>query len=179
MDIKTILEGKYSKEQVLELRDYIGADTTRFDELLQLFLHSEPRITQRASWALMHCADKQPQLMIPHLDILLQNLRREGLHPSIKRNTIRAIERIDLPEDLLGEAADICFTFLADINETVAVRAFSMGVIWNICQKEPDLRHELRLLIEEFMPYGTSGFKSRGRKILKAMQTTFGDENGM
>ena len=103
---------------------------------MQLFFGEEHRITQRASWALIHCADAHPELIEPYLEPMLHNLRREGLHPSIKRNSVRIIERLTLPEELLGEAADICFQYLAEPNETIAVRVFSMGVIWKICQKE-------------------------------------------
>lgn len=175
MDIKTTLEQKYSKEGMLSIRDYIGTNTVRFDELMQLFFSGEYRTTQRASWALLHCADAHPELIEPYLEQMLQNLRKDGLHDSIKRNSMRIMEQLTLSDELLGEAADIAFQYLAEPNEAVAVRVFSMGLIWNICQKEPDLRHELRLLIEEYMPYGSAGFKSRGKKILAAMNKQFED----
>lgn len=169
MDIKTALEEKHSKAQMVRIRDYIGDDTARFDELIQLFLHSEYRITQRASWAMMHCADAYPELITPYLAIFFKNLRQEGLHDSIKRNTLRVLQDVDLPEHIMGEAADICFEYLANPQESVAIRAHSMSVLWNICKKEPDLANELKLVIEEFMPYGSAGFKSKGAKILKAI----------
>lgn len=170
MDIKTALEENRSKEQILRIRDYIGTDTTRFDELMQLIFHSESPIPQRASWTMMHCADAHPELLTPYLGRLFQHLRQEGLHDSIKRNSLRALQKVDLPEQVMGEAADICFAYLANPNEAVAIRVFSMNVLWNICKKEPDLSNELKLLIEEFMPYGSTGFKNRGNKILKAIE---------
>ena len=65
-----------------------------------------------------------------------------------------------------GEAADICFGYLVDHKETIAVRVFAMTVLGNICRREPDLGIELRLVIEEELPYASAGFKSRAKKIL-------------
>lgn len=176
MDIKKSLEEKYSKEGIISIRDYIGTDKQLFEELMQLFFSGEYLVAQRASWAMMHCADAYPELIEPYLKSILKYLRQEGLHDSIKRNSMRIMEKIDLSDELLGDAADIAFQYLAEPNEAVAIRVFSMGLIWNICQKEPDLRHELKLLIEEYLPYGSAGFKSRGKKILTAMQKQFGDQ---
>ncbi len=169
MDLETTLLEKHSKEQMLLIRDYVGNNKERFDELIQLFLQGEYRITQRASWAMIHCVDAHVELIMPYIETLFQNLRREGLHDSIKRNTLRVLQKVDLPEEVLGEAADICFGYLANPKEAVAIRVFSMSVLWNICQQVPELASELKMVIEEFMPYGSAGFKSRGKKILKAI----------
>ena len=91
-------------------------------------------------------------------------------HDAVKRNTVRLLQGVDLPEELMGRVVDICFKFLLDVKEPVAVRVFSMQVLYNICLKEPELADELRIVIEEFMPHGTAGFKSRGKRILKGLQ---------
>jgi len=147
---------------------YIGNDETRFADLMDLFLGDEYRVTQRAAWVVGHTADHNPQLFQPYLRPLIENLQN-SVHDSIKRNTLRVLQDIDLPEDLLGLAADICFGFLNDPKEAVAVRVFSMTVCYNICVKEPELANELQLVIEEYLPHGTAGFKSRGKKILKLL----------
>ncbi|MBC8173897.1 MAG: hypothetical protein H7X71_08330, partial [Chitinophagales bacterium] len=83
----------------------------------------------------------------------------------------RILQNIEIPKSLLGMAATICFELLADINEPVAIRCFSMTVLANISEKEPDIKNELRLLIEEQLPFGTAGFKSRARKVLKSISS--------
>ena len=44
-----------------------------------------------------------------------------------------------------------------------------MDVLFNITKKFPELREELRLSIEDQMPFGSAGFLSRGTKILKLL----------
>lgn len=169
MDIRESLLEEHSKQQALKIAGWIGKDEDRFAELVALMLNKEYRISQRAAWVLTHCLDQYPELLLPHLDELIQNLRDNTQHQAIRRNTVRALQFVDIPEELLGEAADICFQFLADVNEPVAVRVHAMSVLWNICQKEPELSEELKLIIEDQWEYGSAGFHSRGRKILKAI----------
>ena len=40
-------------------------------------------------------------------------------------------------------------------------------IIFEMGKKEPDLFHELKILIEDQLPTGSSGFKARGKKYLK------------
>ncbi len=69
--------------------------------------------------------------------------------------------------------ADSCFTFLSDPKEPIAVKVFSMSVLANITKKQPELRDELRIVIEDQLPYSTPAFKSRGGKILKELGGKF------
>jgi hypothetical protein len=45
-----------------------------------------------------------------------------------------------------------------------------MSVLGDIAKKEPALEKELKLIIEEQFPYGSAGFRSRAKKILKSMK---------
>ncbi len=88
---------------------------------------------------------------------------------AVKRNTLKILQFVDIPEDLLGITADICFRLLNDGKEPIAVKVFAMTVIFNIVKKYPELNEELKISIEEQMPFASAGFKSRGNKILKAL----------
>ena len=169
MNIKEALLAEHSKRQSERIATFIGKNPDRFRELMDLFFGEEYRITQRAAWAVSHCTDQYPELILPHLDQLIHNLRNKT-HVAVRRNSLRVLQFVEIPEHLLGEAADICFQLLASHDEPVAIKVFSMTVLWNICQKEPDLSHELKLIIEEQLPYGTAGFKNRSNKILTAMR---------
>lgn len=167
MDMRATLLEKYSRDQMLRIVDYVGDDQQKFDELLRHMLADETnRVVQRASWAVMHSVDAQPQLIQPHLKKIIENLYQPDLPDAVKRNTVRLLQNVDLPDSLLGIMAEIGFQFLNNPKEPVAVRVFSMTVLYNICIKEPELAEELKLVIEEHLPYGTAAFKSRGKKVL-------------
>lgn len=168
MNIKLQLEQEHSKENTLAITDYIGIDKARFAELMDLFFEGNNRIVQRSSWVVSHVADRHIHLLHPYIEKMVDNLNNP-VHVAVKRNTVRIFQDINIPDELLGKVADRCFTYLDDPKEAVAVRAFSMTVLYNICQKEPELKNELRLVIEEHIEYGSPGFKSRGKKILKKL----------
>lgn len=169
MDIKAELEKGQSKKTVLEITNYIGNDPKRFKVLMDLFFDKDLRISQRASWPVSFCVDAHPDLIYPYVKDMIENLNNP-LHNAVKRNTVRIMGEIDLSEEVIGQAADICFRFLDDPKEAIAVRVFSMTVCFNITKKEPELANELKLIIEDHYPHGSAGFKSRGKKILKELK---------
>lgn len=168
MNIKTKLLTEHSKENTLQIVNYIGHNPDRFGELMDLFFEDENRVAQRASWVMSQCTKEYPTLIIPYLEVMVDNLYN-NVHNAVKRNTVRIFQDIDIPESLIGKLADVCFKYLEDTKEAVAVRIFSMTVLYRICLREPELKNDLQLLIEEFLPHGTAGFKSRGKKILKQL----------
>ncbi|MEM9885620.1 MAG: hypothetical protein AAF849_06985 [Bacteroidota bacterium] len=168
--IQEILSEKYSKDGMLEIVDRLKFKPQLIAEVMDCFFGENPKLAQRAAWATSHISDHLPHLLQPYLAAMLQHLKQEGLHDALPRNTIRILEKLTIPESLHGEAVSICFDYLADPTSTVGIKCFSMSVIWKICQYEPDLSNELKVLIEEQMDYQSNGFKSRGRRILKEMQ---------
>lgn len=166
MNIKNEITYISSKECALKIANYIGAEASKFSELIDLFLNGEPRVVQRAAWVVSKCADRYPELLVPHLEAMIYNLQND-VHVAVKRNTVRVLQNVDVPEELLGTLADVCFGFMESSQEPIAVKVFAMTNLHNITKREPDLKNELKLIIEEQLPYGSAGFKSRAKKILK------------
>jgi hypothetical protein len=60
-----------------------------------------------------------------------------------------------------------CFDFVADHETLPAIKAFSLTILENLSAVYPDIKAELKLVIEERWPHETAAFKSRAKKILK------------
>lgn len=168
MDIKKELLFEHSKSQALKISNYIGNDQNRFDELMTLFFDTEYRVTQRAAWVVSHCADKYPELIEPYIEPMILNLKKD-ITVAVQRNTLRVLQEKEMPNTIIGDAADICFKILESAKEPIAVKVFAMTLLANICKKVPELKNELKILIEDQLPYGSAGFKSRANKILKKL----------
>ncbi len=166
MDLKSEILRRHSKAHTMKIVHQIGNDSDRFGELVDLTLEGEAPYPQRASWVMRYCVEAHPSLILPHLKNLVKNLD-QPIHDAVKRNTIKSLTYIEVPESLWGEVADICFRLLASPQETVAVRVFAIEVLYEICKKVPELSGELKLVIEEHFQHGTAGFRSKARKILK------------
>lgn len=170
MNLREELLKNHTKELILKIVNYVDNDKKRFSELMKLFFSNEEIISQRASWAVTSCSDVYPELILPYVERMLNNLN-STVHDSVKRNTIRTFQNIHIPEKFQGKAADICFTLLCSKEESIGTKVFSMTVLYNLSKQHPDLKNELRMAMEEQLPYSSAGFKSRGKKILKSLNT--------
>ena len=170
MNLRNTILREHSKRQTVKIINYIGNNQQRFDELVKLFLGNEYRVTQRAAWPLSYCVQAHPNLIKKHLKKIILKMKNP-VHAAVKRNTVRFLQDIDIPASLEGITADICFQMLNSNDEPIAVKVFSMTVIANICKSHPELRQELKLSIEEQLPYATTGFQNRANKILKKLST--------
>ena len=169
LNLKEEIIRDHSKEQAIRLTNYIGNDSDKFAELMELFFSSEYRINQWASWMVSHCADRHPGLLKPYLERMIKNLDNP-VHDAVLRNTIRIFQDIEIPEPLMGELADKCYKYLENPQYPVAIRVFSMTVLYNISLIWPELQPELKMIIQEHLPFGSAGFQSRGKKILKNLE---------
>ncbi len=158
---------EHSKAQCNKIIGWVGDDQKRFDELFDLFLNDENKVTQRAAWPLSYCVLKNPRFIKKGLGALIKNLRKPAIHDSIKRNTVRILQEIDIPKKFQGEVMHICFQYLESPTEAVAIKAFSLTVLGNLAKLHPDILPEVKLLIEEQLPNQTAAFSSRARQLLK------------
>jgi len=169
MNLRTTILAEHSRSQTDKIIKWVGQSQARFDELLQLFLKDEYRVTQRAGWPISYCARNHPSLINKHFGKLIKNLQKKGLHPAVKRNTVRILEDIDIPARFHGEIMTICFDYIQSPEEAVAVKAFSLTILEKLLPLYPDIRNELKLIIEERWDHETPAFHSRARKILKKL----------
>jgi hypothetical protein len=166
MNIRGEILKEHSKKQSEKIAAYIGSDEKRLAELMNLFVGDTYRVTQRAAMIVSICTERNPKLIEPFLLRMVNNLDGK-IHDAVKRNTLRVFQFIELPKKLWGKTADICFRFLMDADEPIAVKVFAMTVAGNICKHEPELKNELQLVIEDQLENASAGFRSRAKRILK------------
>jgi len=161
---------EHTKENCEKIVDWVGVDPKRFNELFDLFLNDEYRITQRAAWPMSYCVIAHPELIKNNFEKLIANLNKSGIHDSIKRNTVRLLQSVDIPKKYEGAVMDICFNYVASPKEAVAIKAFSLTILGNFAKKYPEIIPEIKLLIEDQLPHQTAAFKSRAKKLLNEVR---------
>ncbi|MBT8233568.1 MAG: hypothetical protein KJN84_13125 [Bacteroidia bacterium] len=169
-EIKKLLDEEHSKSQKNKILEYVGDDPEKMKALMSFFLDRKWhwRYNQRAAWPVGYLGRKFPKLINPYFDSMISMMDNPS-HDAVLRNILRILEDIVIPESYEGMIYDRCFLFLNDPNFSIAIRVFSMTVLFKISEKYPDLQEELEASIRMHMPYGSAGFKSRGRKYLKAI----------
>ena len=160
-----ILESGHTKEHAARIINAVLDSPVRLEELMNLFFSDDNMICQRASWSVGLLGSKNPKIFEPYFPKMIEALEFP-LHDAIVRNTLRTWKEMEIPEEYEGVVFERCYNYLVDVNQPVAIRVFAMCILSNIAVKYPELIEELIPAIEDHMPYGTAGFKSRGKKEL-------------
>jgi hypothetical protein len=176
MELESKISGLRSKPQVEKIIRWIGTDTKRFAQLMKLFLHGDQDISRRSAWVVGHCCERHPELARPWLKVMIKKIQEPSIHSAIQRSVMRVLQYVEIPKSLKGTVVNICFNFISDTKTAVAPQAFAITVLANIAKKEPDLLKELRVLVNQMLPYGTPAFHARARKIFKDLHVQ--EENG-
>ncbi|MDD8018902.1 MAG: hypothetical protein PHP42_11055 [Bacteroidota bacterium] len=169
MNIETEILKEHSKQQSMKIASWIGGNKDRFAELMELFLNGDYRITQRSVWIISLCVEQYPSLATPWLRKMIKKTQEADVHDAVKRNAVRLLQFVDIPRSLQGTVANLCFAFLQSADTPIAVKAFSMTVLANIAKQEPDLKYELKAVIDLMLPYSGAGIQSRGKKVLSQL----------
>ncbi len=172
MNIREEILKEHSKAQATKIADFISNDKQRFDTLMNLFLNDEYRVCQRAAWVVGIIAEKHPDIVLPFIEPMLQNLKNNTNH-AVVRNTVRVLNYLrEIPESTVGLATSICFDYIENPSAPIAVRAFSIHFLYKTCLKEPDLKEELIILLEHLILYESPALVSAGKNTLKKLKKT-------
>lgn len=166
MELRQQILQEHSKVNCNLIVQWVGNSQARFDELIHLFFNDEYIVVQRAAWPMSFCVIQHPSLINKHFGKLVKNLKKPGVHDAVKRNTVRLLQEVTIPEKYHGEIMDTCFTYISSPDEAAAVKAFSLTILENLSAIYPDIKPELKTIIEERWDYETAAFQSRARKIL-------------
>lgn len=169
MNLRETILQEHSKAQKDKIVKWVGNSQQRFDQLFSLFLNDEDRVKQCAAYPLSYCVEYHPELIKRHIGKLIKNLDKKGLHDAVVRNTMRIFEMIDIPERYHGEIMNRCFDYIQSPEEKAAVKACSLTVLDALSRQYPDIKQELKTIIEERWDQETPAFHARAKKILKKL----------
>jgi len=162
---ETILAG-HSKAQTDTIIKWVGNLQTRFDALFHLFLYYEYRVVQRAAWPLSYCLIRHPGLIQKHFKQLITNLHTPQLPGAVKRNTLRLLQYVEIPEEFHGEIMSFCFDYIVSPTEAAAVKAFALTILQNLSHTYSEIKDEVKIIIEDRWEAETPAFRSRAKKFL-------------
>ncbi len=159
----------HSKLQALKIAEYAASSTERFKALMQCFLSNEYRLAQRAAWSVSWAAEKNAAIIQPYIKDLVGQLLRTDVHDAVKRNSVRVLQKIKIPENVHGELMNNCFMLIESNATAVAIKAFALTTLFNLYKIYPEIKTELKLIIEERWNHESIAFKQRAKKILAAL----------
>jgi 8-oxo-dGTP diphosphatase len=140
-----------------------------FNKLLEYSYSKDRRLAFRASWTLSKACEKFPELIYPHLPAIVESLPLFD-NESVQRSFLRIIslsEIANLNSNHHGILADHCFAMLNSGFSAIAIKAYSMEILYKLSVIYPELGNELSSSIRILMEDGSAGIIARGKSILK------------
>jgi hypothetical protein len=166
MPLREEILKEHSKKHALHIASLACASKKDFKELVSCFLSNDYRLAQIASWCLHWAVKQKPGMIAPYIKKVVAQLQRKDVHPSVIRHAVNILQSIDIPEEFHGEVMNACFSFIETPSTAIAIKAFSLTTLYNLSKTYPEIRSELKLIIEERWDTETAAFRGRGKKIL-------------
>lgn len=142
-----------------------------FRKLLDYSYSQDKKLAFHASWTLSKVCDNFPEIILPFLSQMIDSLGQID-NESTLRSFLRIISLTDMAEinnSRHGVLADFCFSQLNSGFSAIAVKAYSMEILYRLSMIYPELATELSASIVILMEDGSAGITARGRIILKKL----------
>jgi len=140
-------------------------------KLLDYSLSTDKKLAFHSSWILTKAFDKKPDSFnacLPEITDAIERLDNE----SVLRSFLRIISLSDLAvlnQNYHGMLTETCFTYLRSRSSAIAVKAYSMEILYRIAMIYPELINELASTIRLMEADDSAGIKARGSSILKKL----------
>lgn len=170
MNLKIFIPERHSKENIAKAVAIIGINKQLFGELISFIFSEDRRLAPRAAWIASEvCRSKNPELIKPHIKDLVIYLQNKNTDCAVKRNSLRILQFVTIPPALHGTLMNICFEIIISGKEPPAVKANALTILDHLRERYPEIREELKTIIESGFETESPAFKSRASKILKKL----------
>ncbi|KAB2925146.1 MAG: hypothetical protein F9K22_04445 [Bacteroidetes bacterium] len=167
-DIAAELMRNHSVRNVRRIARWVGAEPDRFAAAMRAMLGEDIVLARRASWVVTLCVERFPFLAEPWLGEMLR--MAEMPDDALQRNMMRSFQFVRIPARRQGRVYNAAFSLLTSPRTSIAAKAFSITVLANIAEQEPDLARELLMVLDEMLAHPLSaGVLSRARKTVRRL----------
>ena len=168
--VKEFLIEEISRDRLDRLNESDEIDGELFVSLLwEIMISNTHPYAWRAAWTMFHYVEKRKELSRKYLTEIIE-LLPHFKHNGQKREMMKVLLLFPMKELDFEKLIDICFNILINPKENIAVRVHAMQIIFNIGDIEPDIRLELKIVLEDGIQNNESkGFVGRAKKLLKKM----------
>ena len=122
------------------------------------------------SWLLSDIGEANPSTLLSILPALFEN-RNKTTIPNFDQQFSKYWNRVGIPEEQEGAAIDLLFQWLIDPKVNVSIKSNALEVLVKVLEKYPDLKTELKLMLEDSNAQDSAAFQKKKEKILRKIDT--------
>jgi 8-oxo-dGTP diphosphatase len=170
-DLQAIVNNMMSMKEAEWVATSAIENPVIFLKLLEYSGSADKKLAFRASWTLTKVCDRIPELIYPYLPKIVENLGKID-NESTLRSFLRILSLSDLEKinkHQQGLLADFCFNVLNSGFSAIAVKAYSMEILYKLSIMYPELANELSASIRMLMEDASAGITARGQLIIKKL----------
>jgi 8-oxo-dGTP diphosphatase len=170
-DLQAIVNNMMSMQEAEWIATSAIENPAIFNKLFQYSNSTDKKLAFRASWTLTKVCDRFPDLIYPYLNQIVDSLKTID-NESTLRSFLRILSLTDLDKinsSKHGLLADFCFETLNSGFSAIAVKAYSMEILYRLSLIYPELANELSTSIRLLMEDGSAGITARGSIIIRRL----------
>ena len=170
-DLKTLVSNMMSTKEADWVASSAIDNHAIFMKLFEYSFSNDKKLALRASWTLTKVCDRFPEIIYPYLGQIVESLNRIE-NESALRSLLRILSLIDMEQinaRQQGILADFCFKILSSGFSAIAVKAYSMEILYKLSLIYHELANELATSILILMEDGSAGITTRGKTILRKL----------
>jgi len=168
-ELQTMINGMMSMQEADWVATSAVENPAIFLKLLEYSYTTDRKLAFRASWTLTKVCDKYPEMIYPYLSEIIETLPKFD-NESVQRSFLRILSLSNL-ENLNGRhhglLADYSFAALNSGLSAIAIKAYTMEILYKLSLIYPELANELASSIRILMEDGSAGIIAKGKAVLK------------
>jgi 8-oxo-dGTP diphosphatase len=167
-ELQNMVNRMISMKEVNWVATSAGENPAIFKKLLEFSFSPDRRLAFRSSWTLTKVCDKYPDLIIPYLGMIIESLDNID-NESTQRSFLRILSFAEMDKvdsRFHGILADHCFSALNSGFSAIAIKAYSMEILYKLAVIYPELANELALSVSMLQADSSGGILARSRIIL-------------
>jgi 8-oxo-dGTP diphosphatase len=175
-ELKAMIHRAMGVSEVGWIATSAASNPVLFMKLLEFSGDNDSRLAFRSSWALTKVCEKRPELFSDLLPAVVEKLINTK-NGSVERSFLKIFQLVgttSLDEDDVGRLTDHCFSLLRSRTSAIAVKSYSMDVLYEISRRYPGLTHELAGIMGLFPDDVPAGIKAKSRAMLKKLMDSAG-----
>lgn len=167
--IGELFHSRMSKKEAILVAGLFVQKPEQIAELLEFLRTDDIKTSPHASWILGTIWESEASIVEPHQQEIIEIVLSTH-HDSVRRNLLRIVESIAIPQESLGILFDRCMEWYISDAFAPAVRANALQLLYRISCAEPLLTSEVIAQLEMMNDYGSPALKARSRMVLKKLR---------
>lgn len=146
---------------------YILENKIPIIDLVEIVLHDRPA-SLRFIWMIGSLCDLNPKTVEPAVPYFYSQLNKVNF-PNFDRSLAKMFSLCGIPKANEAEVVDLLFKWILDPTITVSTKNYSLDALLKFSKNYPELKNELRLVIEDQLSKNSISFEKHSKRILEKL----------